>query len=285
MPMGKSSESKSYKSNKSSKSKSNKFSKRKPTKPKPELVKAIKNVIKQSSELKFAMQNFIADKVEITGMGLNYNGTSNLNGWCSGASNGYGIIPAVEQGSGEGNRIGVRISPKGMFLRYSLLARSTTDNTTAINDNPFRGVPFRVRVIVFRHLYAQDDYSQNNICDIGNGNASITGDIDTLFRPYNKEEYKILYSKTHKMYSVRHIGSTGYNTENVPNYSHTYINQKVNIKLPKVLRYNDTVITNYPSNEAYFLAVAVVNEDGTTITTSQKRVLMSAESGMYYADL
>ncbi|MEO5351323.1 MAG: hypothetical protein H7836_17025, partial [Magnetococcus sp. YQC-3] len=114
----------------------------------------VRNVMKKTSELKFAMQNFIADKVEITGCGLNYNGTTQLNGWCSGPTNGYGILPQIQQGTGEGNRIGVKVSPKSCFLRYSLLARSTTDSTAAINDNPYKGVPFRVRVIIFRHKYA-----------------------------------------------------------------------------------------------------------------------------------
>lgn len=254
-------------------------------KPGKKLEAAVAKVMAKKVETKFAMQNFIADKVEITGCGLNYNGTTQLNGWCSGPSNGYGIVPSVAQGTGQGNRIGVRISPKYMFLRYSLLARSTTDSSAAVNDNPFKGIPFRVRVIVFRHRYAIDDFSQNNICDIGNGNASLTADIDTYFRPYNKEEYAVVYSRTHKMAALRHISSAGYNTENIANASNNFVNAKAKIPLPAVLRYNDTVVTDYPTNMNYFLAVAIVNEDGSTVTTSQKRVTMSAETGLYFTDL
>lgn len=244
----------------------------------------VKSVLKTNTELKFAMQNFIADKVEITGCGLNYNGTTQLNGWCSGPSNGYGIIPALSQGAGEGNRIGVKVSPKSCFLRYSLLARSTTDSTAAINDNPFKGIPFRVRVIVFRHKYAIDDFSQANIVNIGNSNTSLTADMDTYFRPYNKEEYTIVFSRTHKMCALRHITGTGYSTESVANGTLNFVSGRASIPLPKLLRYNDTVVTDYPTNVNYFMAIAIVNEDGSTVTTSQKRVTMSAESGMYFHD-
>jgi len=249
------------------------------------LKKIVKSVINGSSERKFAMQNFIADKVEITGCGLNYNGTSQLNGWCSGPTNQYGILPQISQGTGEGNRIGVKVSPKSCFLRYSLLARATTDNTAVINDNPYRGVPFRVRVIVFRHKHSISDFSQANICNVGNGNASLTADLDTYFRPYNKDEYTIVYSRTHKMCALRHISGAGYSVDNVSNNTNTFVTGRANIPLPKLLRYNDTVVTDYPTNVNYFFAIAVVNEDGSTVTTAQKRVTMSAESGMYYSDM
>ncbi|MEO5351321.1 MAG: hypothetical protein H7836_17015, partial [Magnetococcus sp. YQC-3] len=154
----------------------------------------------------------------------------------------------------------------------------------AINDNPYKGVPFRVRVIIFRHKYAIDDYSQNNICNIGNGNASLTADIDTYFRPYNKQEYTVVYSRTHKMSALRHISSAGYSTNEVANNTNTFVQGRARVPLPKVLRYNDTVVTDYPTNINYFMAVAIVNEDGSTVTTAQKRVTMSAESGIYYHD-
>lgn len=250
----------------------------------------VKSVMKKKSELKFAMQNFIADKVQITGVGLNYNGTSQLNGWCSGPSNGYGILPAVPAGSGEGSRIGVKISPTYAYLRYSLLAQSTTDaliTPIALNTNPYRGIPFRVRVIVFRHRYAIDDFAQSNICNVGNGNSDLGADVDTYFRPYNKDEYIVVFSKTHRMSSLRHnTGASGatVSTENMPSGCQNYVNGKAKIPVPAILRYNDTVVTNYPTNVNYFLACAIVNDDGATIATTQSRVTMSAESGMYFTD-
>lgn len=275
------------KSNKPSKSKSNKSSKRQSTN-KKSVVATVENVLQGKLETKFATQAFIADKVSVYGSGLNYNGTSLLNGWCSGYSNGYGITPIVTAGTGSGSRIGTKIQPKSMYLRYHINALSTTDSTTgALNINPFKGIPFRVRVIIFRHRYAQDDYGQSNICDVGNGNADLGSDIDTYFRPYNKEEYKVVYSKDHRMSAIRHISGAGgatQTTENMPPNCKSFVIAKARIPLPAKLLYNDTVVTNYPTNFAYFLAVCVVNEDSSVITTTQQRITLSAESGMYYTD-
>lgn len=250
--------------------------------------KIVKSVLKKNNELKFQIQGFLADKVPVYGSGLNYNGTTLLNGWVSGPSNPYGIIPALSQGTGQGDRIGIKVMPKSMYLRYSVQAMSTTDSTTGVlNTNPFKGVPFRVRVIVFRHKYAIDDFAQSNICEIGNGNASLGSDIDTYFRPYNKAEYTIVYSKTHRMSAIRHISGAGgatVTTENTPQNGVPFAIAKVNIPLPKTLLYNDTVVSNYPTNQNYFLAFAVVNEDSSVITTTQQRITISAETGLYFYD-
>lgn len=166
---------------------------------------------------------------------------------------------------------------------------STTDSTTGVlNINPFKGIPFRVRVIVFRHKYAIDDFSQNDICEIGNGSTSLTADVDTYFRPYNTQEYTVVYSKTHRMSALRHISGAGGATvtsENMPGNTVNFVVSKGDIALPSKLLYNDSVVTNYPTNCNYFMAVAVFNEDGSAITTSQQRITISAESGMYFTDL
>lgn len=250
--------------------------------------KIVKSVMKNNNERKFALQGFLADKVPVYGSGLNYNGTTLLNGWCSGPSNGFGIIPSISQGSGQADRIGIKINPKSMYLRYSVQAMSTTDSTTGVlNTNPFKGVPFRVRVIVFRHKYAIDDFAQSNICEVGNGNASLGSDIDTYFRPYNKAEYTVVYSKTHRMSAIRHISGAGgatVTTENTPQNGLPFVIGKAYIPLPKTLLYNDTVVTNYPTNQNYFMAVAVVNEDSSIISTTQQRITISAETGLYFYD-
>lgn len=249
--------------------------------------KIVKSVINKKSETKFVMQNYTADGVSVTGCGLNYNPSSNfLLGWCSGPGNGFGIIPAVPQGDGQGDRTGTKINPTYAYLRYSLTARPTTDSTVATNDNPFKGLPFRVRVIIFRHRYAQDDFGQAGLVNIGNNATYLTGDLDTWLRPYNTDEYKVVYSKDHKMSALRHLSSGGYSVENMANGSKHFVVGKARIPVPKVLRYNDfTGSSDFATNAAYFMAVAVINDDGSNITTSQKRVILTAESGMYFKDL
>lgn len=280
------------KSGKTSKSKSKSKSSKKPVSSqkktkKNNLNKAIENVIHQRAEKKFVMKNYIADKVTVYGAGLNYNGTTNKNGWSSGYTDSYGIIPLVAQGTGQGNRIGTKIAPTSCFLRYSINALFTTDSTSGSNFNPFKAVPFRVRVIVYRHRNDLTDYTQGGMVDVGNGVADFTNDLDTYFRPYNRDEYKIVYSAMHRMYPLRHVSGTGTTTENMPPQCANFIQKKVKLPLPKILKFNDnpTILTNQATNEAYFLAFAVVNDDGSNITMTQSRIEVSAETGMYYYDM
>lgn len=248
--------------------------------------KIVKSVIRRQLETKFTMKNFIADKVDVYGVGLNYNGTTNLNGWSSGPADSFGIVPAIQQGVGEGNRVGVKCTPKYCYLRYSLNALFTTDSTSGVNFNPFLGVPFRVRVIVYRHRNDLTDWTQAGMIDVGTQTASMGADLDTYFRPYNKDEYMIAYSRMHKMYPLRHVTGTGSTTQNMPPGCSNFVTAKVKIPVPAVLRFNDdpALLTNQASNASWFLAVAVVNDDGSTITTSQKRVQISAETGLFFTD-
>lgn len=243
---------------------------------------AITSLIKTQQELKFAPNLTIADSVYVAGAGLNYNGSTNLNGWCSGPSQGTGIIPTIGQGASEGARIGNKIRPKYFNLRYSLNALETTDASSASNTNPFRGVPFMVRVIVFRHRYATDDYSQTGILNNGNTSEDIGNTIDDLFKPYNRDEYHIMYSKQFKMSAAQHSNTNGVTDSNVAPGCSPFIVKNVSIKLPKVLMFNDG--TTSPTNQNMFMAVCVVNTNGQAISTSQRRLLINAEANLSFYD-
>lgn len=249
--------------------------------------KIVKSVMKKQVELKYAVQETTANNVQVAGSGLLYDGVTNLRGWCSGASIGAGIIPSIPPGSGEGSRIGNQIIPKTLRLKYFLQALPTTDSVTgALNTNPYKGMPFRVRVLVFRHRYANDDYSQADLLNLGNSNISFGSGIDNFFRPYNKDEYIIVHSKSYKMAAIKHMAGASLETvttENVPNGSMSFIYHSCTIPLPKVLRYNDGV--NVATNQAYFMAVAVCNEDGSIITAgTHRRLQLNAETGLSYYD-
>lgn len=249
--------------------------------------KIVKSVLKKNTELKIAQQIGLADNVNVSGTGLLYDGVTNLRGWCSGPSIPTGIIPSVPSGTGEGNKIGNQIMPKNLILKYFLSALPTTDSTfVGGNTNPFKGVPFRVRVIVFRHRFAIDDFSQTNILQNGNSTTSFGSGIDNFFRPYNKDEYTIVYSKTVKMSAVKHVsgaGGTVISTENVPNGSLTFYAGSAKIPLPKKLRYNDGA--DVPTNQGYFMAVCYCNDDGSADSSgTYRRLQLNAETSMTYYD-
>jgi len=259
--------------------------------------KAVNSIINSHQETKYATQTNTAQSIDIAGSGLLYDGVNNQRGWSSGFINPAGLIPSIPQGVGEANRLGNKIRPKAMILKYFLQALPTTEANqiaAALNTNPYIGVPFRVRVMVYRHRYAQDDWSQGNLLNTGNTNASFGSDLDNLFRPYNKDEYKIVYSKTHKMAALKHNSFTDDDpitfttrTENVPNGNLSFISRTVKIPLPKVLLYNDDATT--PTNAQYYMAVAVVNEDNSIIAylpapVPHKRVKLNAEVNFTFYD-
>jgi len=155
--------------------------------PKPSLSKttkkAVNSLIKKSQETKYVAQLDTAPSVEIAGSGLSYDGVANQRGWSSGFINPAGLIPAMAQGVGESQRVGNKVRPKNMILKYFLQALPTTEAVAAAaanNTNPYIGVPFRVRVLVYRHRYAQDDYSQTNLLQINNANSGFGSDFDNL---------------------------------------------------------------------------------------------------------
>lgn len=249
--------------------------------------KIVKTVMKNKSELKIAQQIALADNINVSGTGLLYDGVTNLRGWCSGPSNPSGIIPAIANGTGEGQKIGNKVSPKNLMLKYFLQALPTTDSSfTGGNTNPFKGTPFRVRVLVFRHKFAIDDFSQTNILQQGNTTTSFGSGIDNFFRPYNKDEYTIVYSKTIKMAACKHVsGATGatITTENTPLGATSFYSGKVKLPLPKVLRYNDGA--DVATNQGYFLAVCYCNEDSSADSPgTYRRVMLNAETSLTYYD-
>lgn len=246
--------------------------------------KIVKSVLRRTNELKIAQQTFLADNVDVAGSGLFYDGAANLRGWCSGPSNAAGIIPAVPSGTGEASKIGNKITPKNLILKYFLTALPTDEATSAQIGNPYKGIPFRVRVIVFRHKYSIDDFSQANILQNGNATNSFGSSMDNFFRPYNRDEYTVVYSKSIKMAACKHVTAAGViTTENVPNGSLSFYAGTAKIPLPKVLTYNDGI--DIPSNQNYFMAVALCNEDSTVVLQGlHRRVRLNAETNMTYYD-
>lgn len=236
----------------------------------------VRNVLKKENELKTATNLTIADQVSVYGAGLN---TPVGLGFVSASS----IVPLIVQGAGESNRIGNSVRPKWLSLRFTLRAQNTTDAASPTNNNPFKGIPFLCRVIVFKHRWAIDEGSQTGILQTGSSSQNLGSTPDNWVMPYNTEEYKIYYSKQWKMQALGHISSTGaINTENQGYGLQNFIVSRCRIKMPKVLKFNDN--NGAATNEGFFMAVAVCNADGSVISNIQTRVMINAESYLDFYD-
>lgn len=253
-------------------------------------VKKSMNKMKIKPEYKLASNTTLADNVQIYGVGLKYDGVTSTNGWVNTGNVASGIanpiIPNVQQGLTQSGRIGNQIVPKKCLLRYSLYANpSTQTDSTGGNSNPFICLPFYVRVVVYRHRYAIDDFSQNAILESGNANFDISGNPESLFIGYNKDEYIIAHSKTHYMQPQRHaLSGSNFTGQLQDQKAKTNVmSKKLTIPLPKVLKYNDN--GSQPTNAGWFIGVAVVNSDGSYVTNVQARVKLIAETYMTYTDV
>ncbi len=233
------------------------------------LKRIIKSVVNKDVEDKMVQNLTVVEKANIPGAGL--------------TSGGLGILSPVSillsQGTNESARIGNKVSVKKMFLRYSIYALPSTE---AAGINPFRGLPFMVRVVVYRHRYNMGDSSPDALIDLGSTNTFLNGDVDTYFRPYNKDEYTVVYSKTHKLQPVRHLGATAYAEVDSDPKATSFIIRNIPLKAPKTLIFNDN--NNQPTNYNYYVGFSVCNVDGSAITNAQTRATVNAESTLYFQD-
>lgn len=233
------------------------------------IARIVKKIVNKDVEDKCVQNQALIEKANIPGAGL--------------TSSGLGVLSPVSitltQGTNESARIGNRITVKKMFLRYSVYALPSTE---AAGVNPFRGLPFMVRVVVYRHRYNLGDSSPDALIDMGSSNTFLNGDVDTYFRPYNKDEYSIVYSATHTLQPIRHLGTTAYAEVNQDNKATSFIIRKVALKAPKTLIFNDN--NSQPTNYNYYIGFSVCNVDGSAITNAQTRATVNAESTLYFQD-
>lgn len=227
-----------------------------------------KAVVKNDKEVKRVINTGIFDAVNIPGCGID------------GGSNGLvaAIIPLCTQGTGESNREGNVVNVKKFNLRYSLNALTT--NVSGINAFP--GLPFYVKVVVYRHKYNIGDSSPANLIDVNNGSAALTGNVDNLFRDLNTDEYYIAHNAKYLMCAPRHQSATVLEAASTPADAKSMLIKNIKIKLPAKLTYNDTLST--PTNAGWYMAVGCVNVDSSNISTTSFRCTVNAESYLDFTD-
>jgi len=251
-------------------------------------VKKLKQVVNQMKpEVKYVANITLADNVKVAGTGLKYDGIANTNGWVNNVA-GNPLIPSLSQGVSENQRVGNYITPKKLIVKYSLYANPSTETGSVPNNNPYICLPFYARVIIYRHRYATDDFSQNGILDLGATNGDISGNLECLYEPYNRDEYTIVHSKTYLMQPQRHqlTGTGSFTAQTMDNKARTVVIKRCKVPLPKRMRYNDG--SSVPSGEGYFIAVCCVNSDGSWIKNAgadiHQRLTLTAESYMTFTD-
>lgn len=235
-----------------------------------QFARMVKKVVHKEQETKIASNLTVCDLTNIPGAGVSTAGNGVISA----------ITPLIVQGTAQNHRIGNKIRPVKLSLRYAIYGLNTT---IAGSSNPFRGLPFLVKVVVYRHRYNKGDSSPDAILESGGTNFAISNVTDSFFRPYNTDEYEIAYSATHKMQAPRHLDATvGQMDQSMDSKFTSFIIRKCNIKVPKQIRFNDNGST--PSNLNWWVAFAVCNIDSSAITSAQVRATVNAESFLYFQD-
>lgn len=235
----------------------------------PVLKSYVKRMVKGNTEIKFHTAA-LASSNNILGSG--FNTTSNYGYTCPSS-----IIPSIQQGVGQQQRVGNKIRPVGKLLikGYVLATPVTTTNNAYINT------PFTVRVVVWRQKQNYTAISNTAILDsgvTGSGN-DFDGTLYDLMTPFNKDKFDIGAVRTFQLQPNYSVGVTP--QENLSKYP---VNKffKMYVKLPKTLLYNDTGLD--PQNARWYISVGIVQSTGAVIANTNVRATVTADSILYYSD-
>lgn len=218
-------------------------------------------------------------------LGYGLNSTTNL-----GLTNTTSIIPLLLQSDEQSGRVGNKVKPTGLYLRYSLRAIQVTN--IGVNDNPL--MPFLVRVICYSKKLSRTDSTNVGILQQGNTSVNFGSAPETWLEPYNRDVFNIHYSKQFMMVPHRRVtGSAApnqYAQDAIVEGAKSFVMKKVKLKgIPKTFIYDDAAggsNANRPTNASVYMAVCVCNVDGTAggSLISDQRVQVNADSFLYYKD-
>lgn len=235
----------------------------------PVLKSYVNKIVKKQEEVKFFTAP-IATKNSILGTGFNTTGNFGFNSASS-------IIPIIQQGVGQQQRIGNRIATKGyMTVRGHVLAMPTS-----ASSNPYSNCPFYVRIVVWRQKQSFTTISNTQILDngISAGGNDFDGSLDDLMTPYNKDRFQIGAVRTFMLQPNSTVGT--YSSENLSKYPVSKF-LRMYVKIPKVLTYNDNALD--ASNARWYVSAGIVNCDGTLAINTIVRAQITLDCTMRYTD-
>lgn len=191
--------------------------------------------------------------------------------------------PVINQGTGEGQRVGNAIIFTRVGFKFIAVMKPITDAGGAC--------PQFLRLIFF---YDKEDpnavptpYQSGNFLDNGNTSGPLTGMVNDCFYKYNSDRYRILGQRTYKIGFASNpvnSGSTGFQSFN-NNDSPMVIRGRVNLTkwLIKKQKFNDNLGTSL-TRKLYCLLLTV-RQDGTVDPSlGTPRVAFTYETVYKYID-
>lgn len=196
------------------------------------------------------------------------------------------LIPSISTGSVQNARVGVAIKPVKLVVKGYIIYKTDTN--------------LGARMIGTRMFCFSDKSVSNyatalaagvnyNLLDNGGTSNNFTGTALNYMQPVNKDLFKFYADKKHtilKPYGYTNTlspGSTDLTAMDKSMYQPFTITIPAS-KMPKVLKYDDTLSSGFPVNFAPWLAVGYSDLLGYTADTTNTQIIMEYVSTLYYKD-
>lgn len=179
----------------------------------------------------------------------------------------YPLLPPLSQGTGDNDRIGNRITPKGLLVTVNVYLNDAANTPPQTILLP--------RILCLRDKINNDsaglavDFS--HLLDHGQGEHAFNGNLYDYRSPINRDAFIVLKD----IKTILCMGSAEMNNM----YIRTF---KFWIKCPKTLEYNDG--QTYPTNFAPFICMGFAEGNGAVPTDGYLGVVMDHTSTLYYED-
>lgn len=218
---------------------------------------------------------------------VSYHNEQNFNGTVSSSSECYPLMPPVDQGTDDFQRIGDKIRPKYLLVKGFV---QLNPNAGQVKYMP----PSTVRVMLLSQKFVKfsgDVSSKVDVAHLLKDNVSTgtgrpySGTIFDNLAPINRDIFTVHLDRKMKFnWMSQQTQDSGGNPSvgwQTGNDRTKYFTCK--IKLPKTLTFDDGT-GSYPNNAAPFLCFGAVNDDGATPWTLTAPYQVSWMATLYYED-
>lgn len=211
------------------------------------------------------VKKMIARNAETKFIGLNH--SAQYNNRINTSADAFPLLPPLVQGTGDNQRIGNRITPKGLLVTVNIYLNDSAQTPAQTVILP--------RILCLKDKICNSTPDLNvdftHLLDWGQGEHAFGGTLADYRAPINRDAFTVLKD----IHTALCMGTAEMNNM----YIRTY---KFWIKCPKVLEYNDN--QSYPTNFAPFICQGFALGNGAVPTDGYLGVVMDHTSTLYYED-
>lgn len=198
------------------------------------------------------------------------------------------VLPIVQQGIGQNQRIGSKIKPLKLVIRGYINYYAPTATTNI--DARMLGA----RLFCFQdkgiRSYASATANNYNLLDPGGAPLTFSGSLDRYMLPTNKDQFIFYCDK--KMRVLKPFGGTNNVTPTTANAMgemnntlyHPFVITISQKKLPAVFNFDETSSPNFPTNFAPLIASGYCDLFNHTADTVTTQLGLQFTTTLYYED-